>query len=300
MIQKSNRILVFGAGGQLGSALKISLAHHQGLIVLDLPEVDFSKQETIYSAIDKYEPDLIINAAAYTAVDQAEEEEALAQQINGDAVGCIAEIALERKIGLIHYSTDYVFDGKKGSEYLESDNPNPLGAYGRTKLSGEHKVQEVGGGYLIFRTSWVYTVDQECFLTKVLRWARQHPNLRIVDDQVSNPSWAFMLSKVTADIINFGGGEWYQYFKSRSGIYHLSGKGAVSRFDWAKKILKLDPNRDQHVYQTLEPAKSSDFPTLAERPLYSVLNSSKVEDTFDIRIPDWSESLRAAMASQIP
>ncbi len=201
---------------------------------------------------------------------------------------------LARKINavLIHYSTDYVFDGTKGSPYLESDPPNPLSVYGRTKLEGEQRVQAVGGSYLIFRTSWVYSLrGQAGFISKVLQWSRQHETLHLVTDQVSNPTWARMLAEVTAQIAGRG----QDHVSERAGLYHLAGSGFASRFEWAKMILELDPHRHEQITKEILPARTADFPTPAERPLFSALDCSKFESTFDMKLPDWQTALRLAM-----
>lgn len=295
---KNKSILVFGINGQVGSALLNSLKGLGTINAYDFPEVDFNKDETLDSVIKTVNPDLIINAAAYTAVDKAEEESEKARQINGYFVGYLAKTAHKHKISLIHYSTDYVFDGKKGSDYFESDQTNPINEYGFSKLIGEQEIQEIGGANIILRTSWVYSLSGNSFVTKVLKWARNNPELRIVDDQISNPTWATMLAEMTAKIVGMGEENWYEFFTKKQGLYHLSGKGAVSRFDWAKEILALDSNKKEHIVTDIKPTKSKAFPTPANRPQYSSLNCSKFETSFNLVVPSWQESLSQAMVQQ--
>jgi dTDP-4-dehydrorhamnose reductase len=236
-----------------------------------------------------------VNATAYTAVDKAEKEAPVANAINGTAPGVLAKAA--RKIGgvLIHFSTDYVFDGLKGFPYLEIDEPNPIGVYGRSKLAGEREVQAAGGAYLILRTSWVYSLRRDSFVTKVLEWARSQTLLRIVDDQVSNPTWCRMLAEITAQLIARSSSDPHGWFGERSGIYHLAGSGFASRLEWAREILAFNPKKDEQVVEELLPAKTNEFPTPARRPLFSALNCELFNETFGLRLPDWKDALKLAM-----
>ena len=233
-----------------------------------------------------------MNAAAYTAVDLAETERERAAKINAIAPGLLAEECHRLGAMFFHYSTDYVFDGTKGSPYIESDTPNPLSVYGRSKLEGEQLVRKAGGAHLIFRTSWVYSLrGQGGFISKVMQWSRRQETLRMVTDQVSNPTWARMLAEVAAQIAVRG----QKYVAERSGLYHLAGSGFASRLEWAKMILELDPNKQEQITKELLPALTADFPTPAERPLFSALDCSKFESTFDLKLPDWQTALRLAM-----
>jgi dTDP-4-dehydrorhamnose reductase len=239
-----------------------------------------------------YHPEVIINATAYTAVDKAESEAEIALAINARAPGVMAEEALRLGALLIHYSTDYVFDGEKGSPYLESDPPNPLGVYGQSKLEGERAIQAVGGNALILRTSWVYSLRRDSFVTKVLQWSRQQPALRLVTDQVSNPTWARMLAEITALLLAKGGVE---YLSERRGLYHLAGSGYASRLEWAQAILKLDDKPGEQMAGEIIPALTADFPTPAQRPLFSALNCDLFTRTFGLSLPPWKETLALAM-----
>jgi len=190
------RILLLGKFGQLGWELHRSLAPLGDIVAVDYPEINLLELESLISLISRMHPQIIVNATAYTAVDQAEDEPEIAEAINANAPGKLAELAKEYQAALIHYSTDYVFDGSRGSPYLESDPPNPLGTYGSSKLGGEKAIQEVDPAYFIFRTSWVYSLRRDSFVTKVLSWARSQSELRIVDESnlVPNLGWRNGLS----------------------------------------------------------------------------------------------------------
>ncbi len=286
------KILLLGNTGQLGSELNELLPQLGDLTSLDYPQMDMADEDGLRALLREISPNLIVNATAYTAVDEAERDVELAEAINARGVRHLAEYARKKDALLIHYSTDYVFDGEKGSPYIESDSPNPLSVYGRSKLHGEEVIKAVDGNYLIFRTSWVYSLrNQSGFVQKALQWSRQHETLRIVDDQISNPTWAKMLAKLTVQVLEKG----IDYAKERKGLYHLAGGGYCSRLDWAKEILALDPKKDEQKTREILPAKSTDFPTPAERPTFSALNCDFFQKTFDMKIPDWQESLRLAM-----
>src|SRR5690554_3593738 len=179
------RILLLGKNGQLGWELVRTLAPLGEVITVDYPEIDLSRPETVLKPIRTIRPQLIVNATAYTAVDRAESEPEKAYAVNAESPGLMAEEARSLRAGLIHYSTDYVFDGTKGSPYNEKDTPNPLSVYGSSKLAGERAIEQTGGAYLIFRTSWVYSLRRDSFVTKVLQWARQNRSLKLVKDQIS-------------------------------------------------------------------------------------------------------------------
>ena len=238
---------------------------------------------------------MVINATAYTQVDQAESEPELAEAINGVAPGRLAEACVEVGAAFIHYYTDYVFDGLKGSAYIESDRPNPINIYGSSKLAGEQAITQIGGAHLIFRTSWVYSNRRDSFLTKVLSWARQNRSLRVVDDQVGNPTWARMLAEISAHLLAKTGGNPLSWIRERSGIYHLAGDGVASRLEWAKAILRLDPHPEAQICQDVLPAQMSEFVTPATRPLYSALDCALFTSTFDLRLPAWEQALHLAM-----
>lgn len=286
------RLLLIGKNGQLGWELERCLATLGEVRAVDFPEIDLSLPQTVLSLARDWKPEIIINAAAYTAVDQAETEREKSRQINAAAPGWLSEEAKRLDAIFIHYSTDYVFNGMKGSLYTEQDQPEPLNEYSAGKLEGERLVQQAGEDYLIFRTSWVYSLRQQAgFARKVLQWARQNPMLRIVDDQIGNPTWARMLAQVTAQVLARGS----EFVRPRRGLYHLAGDGYASRLEWARRILELDPQRQEQVVKELLPASSEDFPTPARRPLFSALDCSFFKQTFGLSLPPWQEALRLAM-----
>ena len=289
------KILQIGTNGQVGWELLRTCSPLGELIGLDYPTVDLSDSAGLRELIRNTKPDIIINAAAYTNVDKAEIEPELARAINAIGPGVLAEEAKKINAVLIHYSTDYVFDGTKGSPYIETDVTNPLNIYGQTKLEGEEAIQSVGGAYLILRTSWVYSMRQGGFVTKVLQWAREQDTLRVVDDQISSPTWARKLAEATALVLAQGWDDPAGYISEKAGLYHLAGSGACSRYEWAQAILELDPKKSEQKVRQLLPAKSSQFPTPAERPLVSVLDSRKFAQIFGLRLPEWRESLQLAM-----
>jgi dTDP-4-dehydrorhamnose reductase len=292
------RILLLGKSGQLGWELQRTLAPLGAIIALDYPEIDLARLDDLRRIVRESRPTLILNATAYTAVDRAESERDIAMAVNERAPGLLAEMALEQGAALLHYSTDYVFDGKKGSPYLETDLPNPLNVYGLSKLEGEQAIQRAGGAYLIFRTSWVYSLRRESFVTKVLEWSRQQRTLRVVSDQVGNPTWARMLAETTAQVLAKAGNQVYSWAAEHRGIYHLAGDGFASRLDWARAILRFDPLKEEQVTQELQAAETAEFPTPAQRPLISALNCDKFSATFGLRLPDWEEALRLAMVKE--
>ncbi len=285
------KILLLGKTGQLGWELARALPTLGNVIALDYPEFDMANPGLIREHVRRAAPELIVNATAYTAVDRAENEQELAYAINATGVGILAEEARWLNAGLIHYSTDYVFDGCKGKPYDESDSPNPLNVYGKSKLAGEQAIQAAGGAYLIFRTAWVYSLRGDSFVNKVLRWARQHETLRIVDDQVSNPTWARSLAEITAQLLARG----ERAVADHTGLYHLAGSGYTSRLDWAREIIRLDADQAGQTVKELQPAASADFPTPAQRPLFSALDCSRFEEAFGLYLPEWREALKLAM-----
>jgi dTDP-4-dehydrorhamnose reductase len=289
------RILLFGKYGQLGWELERTLACLGSIVAIDYPEVDFKRPETLLRIIQDTAPDLLVNAIAYTDVDKAESEPEVARAINAISVGAMSETAKKGRIPFIHYSTDYVFNGKKGSMYQEEDAPNPINMYGQTKLEGERAIQQVGGAFLILRTSWVYSLRKGGFVNKVLEWSRSKKDIRIVDDQIGSPTWARILAQATAQIITHNATTLFESLAEKTGIYHVAGSGAASRFEWAKKILDLESGRTGQIFQELQPATSAEFPTPAERPFYSALDCTKVTDSLGVVLPPWYESLRLAL-----
>lgn len=286
------KLLLIGKTGQLGWELRRSCMTLGEIVAVDYPQVDLADHKGLRELIQTVKPDILLNPAAYTAVDKAESEFELARLVNGVAPGVLAEEMKKLGGALIHYSTDYVFDGDKGASYTEEDNPNPINAYGITKLEGEQQVAAVGGTWLTFRTSWVYSLRQGGFVNKVLGWARQQEVMRIVDDQIGSPTWARMLAQATAQVLAQGGSDVLAYLQQQRGLYHLAGAGVASRYEWAKAVIEFDPRKDEQVVKQILPAKTSDFPNAARRPVFSALECQKFTRDFNISLPDWRESIR--------
>jgi len=289
------KIVLIGKNGQLGWELQRILPTLGEVIGLGRRELDLAAPQTVPETIRSLQPDLIINASAYTEVDLAETQVELAMQVNATAPGELAEVA--RKIGavFIHYSTDYVFDGKSTRPYTEDDPPNPINVYGKSKYLGEQNIQHAGGSDLIFRTSWVYSLRGNSFVNKVLGWSRKNTSLKIVSDQISSPTWAKALAEATRAVLVENHRGLLDRLRAARGVYHLAGGGFTSRYEWAKRILASDPNRHEQMAQSIEPVSSEEFPTPARRPLFTALDCSKFAQTFGLALPNWEESLQDAM-----
>lgn len=297
------RILLFGNTGQLGWELERSLATLGEVIAIDYPAVNLldeaSTRQAIRGCVDPngVSPQVIVNATGYTAVDKAESEPDKSAAINARAPAVMAEEARSTGAALIHYSTDYVFDGLRGSPYVETDAPNPLGVYARDKLEGEQAVQQTGGAFLILRLSWMYSLRRDSFVTKVLGWSRQQRILRMVTDQIGNPIWARTAAEATAQLLAMGSSDIVPWIAERSGLYHFVGADHTSRYEWAQAILRLDPRRSEQVTEQVLTALTSEFPTPARRPLFSALDNRKLTQTFGLHLPPWETALRLAMTN---
>jgi dTDP-4-dehydrorhamnose reductase len=289
-------IVLFGKNGQLGWEFQRSLPLLGNVVALDRGDLDLCNLAAIQKVLREVRPSLIVNASAYTDVDGAETKPDMARTINALAPGAMAETARELGAVLVHYSTDYVFDGRAKTPYTEMDPTNPLNMYGKSKLEGEEHIQQAAGAYLILRTSWVYSLRGNSFVNKVLTWARKNSTLRIVDDQVSGPTWARMLAEITVLALGQNQANGYESIRERSGVYHLAGSGYVSRYEWAKQIVANDPRRAEQTVQAVEPVRSAEFPTPATRPLFSALDCSQFQETFGLQLPPWDSTLQLAMA----
>ena len=291
------KIILLGKYGQLGWELQRTTAALGEVVAVDFPDIDLSEPKSIQNMIMELKPDLVINATAYTDVEKAEEQIDMANRINGNAPGLIAQACRNCESAFIHYSTDYVFNGKKGSPYSETDQPGPVNVYGKSKLMGENLVSDTGGSHLILRTSWVYSLRKGGFVNKVLEWSRRQPVMRIVDDQTGSPTWARLLAEVTALLIAGLKDKPYRSLEPYSGIYHLAGDGCASRYEWAQAILELNPDQKERLTEHVDPAKSSEFPTKASRPDFSGLDCSRFYSTFNLRLPPWRDALNLALSN---
>ena len=289
------KLVLFGKNGQLGWELERSLPALGEVVALDRAELDLCDLDAVHRTLRVLKPDLIVNASAYTEVDRAEKEPELAMKVNALAPGVMAEASRSLGAVLIHFSTDYVFDGRGNTPYTENDVTHPLNEYGRSKLMGEENIKQAGDAYLILRTSWVYSLRGNSFVNKVLGWARKNSTLRIVDDQVSSPTWARMLAEMTSLLIAQNRDSLQDRIHEQCGIYHVAGSGYTSRYEWAKQILANDPHRSEQTVQALEPGRSEEFPTPATRPLFSALDCTRFEKTFGLRFPAWSSTLKLAL-----
>ena len=292
------KILQIGKVGQLGWELLRTCAPLGEVVALDYPDVDLSDSRSLRELVGSVKPDIIINAAAYTNVDKAESEPEKARAINATGPGVLAEEAKKSNAVLVHYSTDYVFDGTKSSPYIETDPTNPLNVYGQTKLEGEQAVAASGCASLILRTSWVYSMRQGGFVTKVLQWARAQEVMRVVDDQISSPTSARMLAEITALILAQGRDDLAGYLSEKGGLYHCAGSGSCSRYEWAKAILEFDQHKEEQKVKEILPAKSSDFAVPANRPMVSVLENQRLSNEFGFQMPWWKDDLRKVMERQ--
>jgi dTDP-4-dehydrorhamnose reductase len=296
------RILLLGKNGQVGGELQRLLPALGTVAAFDFPELDFSQPETLRAFVRRETWDVIVNAAAYTAVDKAESEPDLALAVNGTAPGILAEEAARMGAGFIHYSTDYVFDGSKNAPYGEEDAPAPLNVYGRTKLEGDRRVEAAGGSHLILRTRWVYGMRGHNFLLTVRRLAREHAKLRIVDDQLGCPTWCRPLAEATCDVLRAAGRRPGASFSAklagRKGLYNFSSEGEVSWFGFARAILELDPGAEKFWVHMALPVKTEEYPTPARRPRYSVLAKEKIRREFGVSIKTWRDQLVDCLQSE--
>ena len=286
------KILITGQHGQVSQALQQQLQGLGELIVLGREHLDLADAKRIRQQVRAHRPDLIINAAAHTAVDQAESEPDLAFAINATAPGILAEEAKALGSPLIHYSTDYVFDGSKPGPYTEADTPNPLGVYGQSKLAGEQAIAAVGGQYLILRTSWVYSLHGSNFLLSMQRLMQEREQLTVVDDQIGAPTWAGTVATVTRQMIE----HWQQGEAGPWGTYHLTARGETSWFGFAEEIGRRLKADGKPCAQLL-PIATRDYPSQVQRPLNSRLDCSHLQTQWQISLPQWRDALQQCLAT---
>ncbi|MCP5463719.1 MAG: dTDP-4-dehydrorhamnose reductase [Deltaproteobacteria bacterium] len=286
-MSKIPTLLVLGESGQVAQALSKTLRTLGTLKTLDRSALDFSEPQNIQAVLEKHNPDMVINAVAYTAVDQAQDEPELAETINAQAVKEIASFCAKKNIFLIHYSTDYVFNGEKDSPYRETDPCQPINVYGATKLNGEKAIINSGAPHIILRTCWVYSSTGKNFVKTMLRLGRERDELSVVDDQKGNPTSANDIALATSQIVSeILANATSDSSKKFSGIYHLSGLGEATWFEFAKEIFRLSG-----LSLKLKAVTSGEFKTKAKRPRYSVLDNQKIAEQFHVFMPHWQESL---------
>ena len=290
------KILLTGKTGQIGEELNNIVGDLGNLITVDKEQLDLSKPNSIEPVILDIKPDIIINPAAYTAVDKAEEEPDLAMTVNAIAPGLLAKAARKVGAGLIHYSTDYVFDGCSEIPYKEEDLPNPLNVYGQTKLAGEKAIAKAGIPFLIIRTGWVYSLHGKNFLRTIKKLAEEKEIIQVIDDQIGAPTWARSVALKTHQILKQCLNKKWLETKdpSLSGIFHLTCQGKTSWHGFARKVLNIS-NASQNIQLIAIP--TSDYPTPATRPSNSLLNNEKIQKVFGIDMPHWEDALKDYMDS---
>lgn len=288
----ANKVLLFGKNGQVGWELQRSLAPIGQVLALCRNDEggNLSNLSALKKVIDSYQPNIIINASAYTAVDKAEKELTIAEQINNTAVAYLAEQAKKLNSWFIHYSTDYVFDGTGQKPWLETDEVGPVNIYGKTKLAGEQAIQSIDGNYLIFRTSWVYGTYGHNFIKTILRLAREREVLSIIDDQIGAPTGAELIADITAGCIR-------QLKPENKGLYHVTASGETSWYGYANAIVN-EANailEEQLRVKEITPITTNAYPTPAKRPLNSRLDTKKIAATFDITLPHWQLGVKRVL-----
>ncbi|GBG12951.1 dTDP-4-dehydrorhamnose reductase [Novimethylophilus kurashikiensis] len=290
-------ILLTGASGQVGWELQRALAPLGRVVAPSSAVLNLADTDSIRRVIREVRPHLIVNSAAYTAVDRAESEPELAMAVNGTAPGILAEEAKRIHAGLVHYSTDYVFDGTKPGPYRETDPTHPMGVYGSTKLAGEEAIRAVGVPHLIFRTSWVYGVRGRNFVLTILRLANERHELSVVDDQIGTPTWSRLIAQTTALTLS------QRDIEEVSGTYHLSAGGSTSWHGVACAVIEEYRARRESVGwpvlrlqpQNIFPISTDQYPTTAQRPANSMLDNGKLAKVFGLALPDWRASLQMAL-----
>ena len=286
------RILITGATGQVGLALASRLQGSGNLIVTNRRALDLSQPGSIAAVLDRLAPELIVNTAAYTAVDKTEDEKELAQIVNAEAPGVMARWAAERRVPLIHFSTDYVFDGSGNRPWREDDRPAPLSSYGKSKLGGEEAIRRAGGDRLIIRTSWIYAAKGTNFLRTIARLARERPELRVVDDQIGAPTPAVLVADAVTQMLR-GGTESFRALAAKSGgVVHLASAGETSWHGFAEAIVQgLRARGMPLAAQRVVPITTEEFATRAMRPANSRLNLDRLRTIFGIGPAPWQEGL---------
>ena len=289
------RILIFGSAGQLGRELQRSFSGTAEIVCGDRKSADLSNADQVRELVRTAQPDLILNAAAYTAVDRAESEPELAMAINAQAPRILAEEAHRRNILLVHFSTDYVFDGSKQGPWVETDQTNPLNLYGVSKLAGEQAIQNVGGKHLIFRTSWVYGPHGNNFLLTMLRLGRERDRLNIVDDQFGAPTTSIELANATRAIVDGILSGSYGATGNWAGLYHMTCGGSTSWCGFARAIFTQAKGLIGDRSPEVTPIPSRDYPTPAKRPQNSVLSNDRLKEKLHVQLAPWESALENVM-----
>ena len=287
-------VLLIGKTGQVGWELQRALAPLGSVVAVDRTQMNLTVPESVRQVIRQTGPEIIVNAAGYTAVDMAEAEPELAMQVNAIAPEVMADEARRSNALLVHYSTDYVYDGHKGTPYVEDDAPNPLNTYGRSKLAGEQAIIAAGCAYLILRTSWIYSARGTNFVLTMLKLARERTEIAVVDDQIGSPTWARILADATATVLRR-----HDHAKRNRGIYHLSAGGYPSRFDFACRIFEIaracvEPG---DAWASIKETTTENYPLPAVRPLHVATSKEKLKSVFGVEMPAWDKQLESFLQS---
>ena len=283
------KILLIGGDGQVGWELRRTLAPLGTVHAPLRSDLDLESADSINRVVRETRPQLIVNAAAYTAVDRAETDVDTATRVNGNAVGILAEVAKRGGTVVVHYSTDYVFGGKKAGPYTETDEPDPINVYGQTKLLGEKRIREVNVPHLIFRTSWVYGARGRNFFLTIRKLARERPVLKVVNDQTGCPTWCRLIAEATAQVVAKSAtakGLDLDWFQENGGLYNLAAQSSTTWYEFARAILGGDEGQAR-----VKAIPSAEYPTPASRPRNSALDSSKIQRHLGIALPDWQAGL---------
>ena len=300
-MNSKKKILLISCTGQVGAELWRGLQPLGEVVPADqnlttVTRLDLTNPQQIRELIQQVKPNIIVNAAAYTAVDKAEQDQHITMAVNATAPQILADLAKQNDALLVHYSTDYVFDGIKRTPYLETDTPNPLNMYGKSKLAGDQAIQASGCNHLIFRTSWVYGLYGQNFLLTIQRLAKEREELRIVADQIGSPTWSRLIADMTAQVLS-------QLYSPRfkkenfsdisgiSGIYNLTCGGQTNWCEFAQRISERAPKPPRVI-----PIPTADYPAPAKRPLYSVLSNEKLAQTFGLELPNWDDALNICLS----
>lgn len=288
-------IVLLGSAGQVGVELSGSLGCFANLTTFARGALDLADLDGLRRALRAARPSVVVNAAAFTDVDAAERDEAAATRVNGDAVAVLGEECRRLRAALVHYSTDFVFDGKATRPYREEDAPAPLGAYGRSKLAGEMALLAGAAPALVLRTAWVYSPGRRSFVSSILRLARERESLRVVADQVGSPTLAGDLAIATALLLYGVRHDPFGAIDDARGVYHLAGSGAATRYELAAATIACDPRADEHRVRRVEGVATADYPLPAPRPAFAPLDCEKIRRRFGIALPPWREALTRAL-----
>jgi dTDP-4-dehydrorhamnose reductase len=288
-------IVLFGGAGQVGVELAGSLGCFANLTTFDHRGLDLGDFDGLRRALRAARPSVVVNAAAFTDVDAAERDEASATRVNGDAVAVLGDECRQLGAALVHFSTDFVFDGRATRAYREDDVPAPLGAYGRSKLAGEAALLLAEAPAIVLRTAWVYSPRRRSFVSSILKLARERETLRVVADQVGSPTFAGDLASATALLVHGVRHDPFGAIDDARGVYHIAGSGSATRFELAVATIASDPRAEEHRVRHVEPIPTADYPLPALRPAFAPLDCEKIRRRFGIALPPWRDALERAL-----